>query len=104
MVDITGGAPELNPHFRWLVEQLRGSGRHVMDRCNLTVLETATLRARRVLRRASAWSSSALSRTTGQLDTDRQRGEGVYERRSRRCGGSMRSATATVKAVCGWCW
>lgn len=31
-LDITGGAPELNPHFRWLVEQARAIGRHVMDR------------------------------------------------------------------------
>lgn len=38
MVDITGGAPELNPSFRFLVEQLRQDGRQVMDRCNLTVL------------------------------------------------------------------
>ncbi|HEV2388593.1 MAG TPA: arsenosugar biosynthesis radical SAM (seleno)protein ArsS [Candidatus Acidoferrales bacterium] len=37
-VDITGGAPELNPNFRWLVERSRALGRHVMDRCNLTVL------------------------------------------------------------------
>src|SRR5262252_1535266 len=37
-VDITGGAPELNPSFRFLVEQARNDGRHVMDRCNLTVL------------------------------------------------------------------
>ncbi|HKW98158.1 MAG TPA: arsenosugar biosynthesis radical SAM (seleno)protein ArsS [Bryobacteraceae bacterium] len=37
-VDITGGAPELNPNFRWLVEQSRALGRHVMDRCNLSVL------------------------------------------------------------------
>src|SRR3989442_8133215 len=37
-VDITGGAPELNPNFRWLVEQSRALGRHVIDRCNLTVL------------------------------------------------------------------
>ncbi len=37
-VDITGGAPELNPNFRWLVEQGRALGRHVMDRCNLSVL------------------------------------------------------------------
>jgi radical SAM/Cys-rich protein len=36
-VDITGGAPEMNPHFEFLVEQCRGLGRHVMDRCNLTV-------------------------------------------------------------------
>ena len=37
-VDITGGAPELNPNFRWLVEQSRALGRHVTDRCNLSVL------------------------------------------------------------------
>jgi radical SAM/Cys-rich protein len=37
-VDITGGAPELNANFRWLVEQSRALGRHVMDRCNLSVL------------------------------------------------------------------
>src|SRR5713101_2690161 len=37
-VDITGGEPELNPNFRWLVEQSRALGRHVMDRCNLSVL------------------------------------------------------------------
>lgn len=37
-VDITGGAPELNPSFRFLVEQARRDGRHVLDRCNLTVL------------------------------------------------------------------
>jgi len=38
-VDITGGAPELNPHFRSLVLAARNLGVHVMDRCNLTVLE-----------------------------------------------------------------
>jgi radical SAM/Cys-rich protein len=44
-VDITGGAPELNPNFRYLVERIKNDGpksnglsRHVMDRCNLTVL------------------------------------------------------------------
>ena len=38
-VDITGGAPELNPHFRALVLAARNLGAHVIDRCNLTVLE-----------------------------------------------------------------
>ena len=38
-LDITGGAPELNPHFRALVLAARNLGVHVMDRCNLTVLE-----------------------------------------------------------------
>ncbi len=37
-VDITGGAPELNPHFRTLVEEARRLGKTVLDRCNLTVL------------------------------------------------------------------
>lgn len=37
-VDITGGAPELNPHFDYLVESCVHLGCHVMDRCNLTVI------------------------------------------------------------------
>lgn len=37
VVDITGGAPELNPNFRWLATEARKQGRHVIDRCNLTV-------------------------------------------------------------------
>lgn len=37
-VDITGGAPELNPNFRWLTGEARRLGRRVIDRCNLTVL------------------------------------------------------------------
>ena len=37
-LDITGGAPELNPNFDYLVESAVGLGRHVMDRCNLTVI------------------------------------------------------------------
>jgi len=38
-VDLTGGAPELNPRFRFLVRGARELGAHVMDRCNLTILE-----------------------------------------------------------------
>lgn len=37
-LDITGGAPEMNPHFRWLVTEARRRGRNVIDRCNLTIL------------------------------------------------------------------
>jgi radical SAM/Cys-rich protein len=37
-LDITGGAPEMNPHFRWLVREGRRLGRRVIDRCNLTIL------------------------------------------------------------------
>ncbi|HEX2542907.1 MAG TPA: arsenosugar biosynthesis radical SAM (seleno)protein ArsS [Caldimonas sp.] len=38
-LDLTGGAPELNPHFRSLVAAARGLGVRVIDRCNLTILE-----------------------------------------------------------------
>jgi radical SAM/Cys-rich protein len=38
-LDVTGGAPELNPHFRRLVRGARALGVKVMDRCNLTILE-----------------------------------------------------------------
>ena len=38
LLDLTGGAPELNPNFRWLVQEARSLGRRVIDRNNLTVL------------------------------------------------------------------
>ncbi len=38
LLDLTGGAPELNPHFRYLVRQARALGARVVDRCNLTIL------------------------------------------------------------------
>jgi radical SAM/Cys-rich protein len=38
LVDLTGGAPEMNPHFRWLVDQVVALGRRVIDRSNLTIL------------------------------------------------------------------
>jgi len=38
LLDLTGGAPELNPHFRYLVRRARSLGARVIDRCNLTIL------------------------------------------------------------------
>lgn len=38
VVDLTGGAPEMNPHFRWLVGEISRLGRKVMVRCNLTIV------------------------------------------------------------------
>lgn len=37
-VDLTGGAPEMNPHFRWFVEELRAAGKEIIVRCNLTII------------------------------------------------------------------
>lgn len=39
ILDLTGGAPEMNPHFRKLVSAVRALDVHVIDRCNLTILE-----------------------------------------------------------------
>jgi len=44
-VDITGGSPELNPNFRHIVETARALGRHVMDRCNPTIIRYVDPRA-----------------------------------------------------------
>jgi radical SAM/Cys-rich protein len=80
IVDITGGAPELNPNFRWLVAECTARGRHVMDRCNLTVLETAAHRDLPEFfaqHHVEVICSLPHYRAT---NTDRQRGEGVYER------------------------
>jgi radical SAM/Cys-rich protein len=79
-VDITGGAPELNPHFRWLIEQLAALGRHVIDRCNLTVLMTAgqtDLPEFFARHRIEIVASLPHYRAT---NTDAQRGDGVYEK------------------------
>ena len=37
-VDLTGGTPEMVPDYRYLVERIRGMGKRIMDRCNLTIL------------------------------------------------------------------
>ena len=37
-LDLTGGSPEMNPHFRWLVTEARARGLHVMDRLNPTIM------------------------------------------------------------------
>ncbi|HEX6790422.1 MAG TPA: arsenosugar biosynthesis radical SAM (seleno)protein ArsS [Candidatus Krumholzibacteria bacterium] len=79
-VDITGGAPELNPHFRWFVEECRALGRRVMDRCNLTVLETAPhadLPEFFARHHVEVIGSLPHYRAAG---TDTQRGDGVFAR------------------------
>jgi len=79
-VDITGGAPELNPDFRWLVSECRARGRHVIDRCNLTVLElTSQSDLATFLADHEVEVVCSLPHYRA-LSTDRQRGEGVYEK------------------------
>lgn len=82
-VDITGGAPELNPNFRWLVEQARRLGRHVIDRCNLSILllpshaDLAEFLARHQVEVIASLPSFRSSQT------DAQRGDGVFDKSTR---------------------
>jgi radical SAM/Cys-rich protein len=79
-VDITGGAPELNESFRYLVEESRRLGRHVMDRCNLTVLMTPRgADLPEFLARNEVEVVCSLPHYR-ELNTDAQRGSGVYAR------------------------
>jgi len=79
-VDVTGGAPELNPQFRFLVSEAFGLGRRVIDRCNLSVLLLASQRGLVDFlkeHRVEVIASLPSFRAPG---TDAQRGEGVFSR------------------------
>lgn len=79
LVDITGGAPELNPVFRFLVRSARGRGLRVLDRCNLTVLfEPGQEDTARFLRDHGVEIVASLPCYTAE-NVDRQRGEGVFD-------------------------
>jgi radical SAM/Cys-rich protein len=79
-VDVTGGAPELNPCFRYIVEESKRLGRHVIDRCNLSVLlipsqaDLVGFLARHEVEIIASLPSFSPSQT------DAQRGEGVFLR------------------------
>ena len=78
-LDLTGGAPELNPHFRYLVRRARSLGVNVIDRCNLTILfEKGQESLDTFLAENSVEVVASLPCYTEEL-VDRQRGKGVYE-------------------------
>ncbi len=79
-VDLTGGAPEMNPNFRWFVEEIKKLDRHVIVRCNLTIIlankKYYDLPAFYKLHKIEVASSLPFYT---QDRTDRQRGNGVFE-------------------------
>ena len=78
-VDITGGAPELNPTFDYLVESAVGLGRHVMDRCNLTVIfEPGKDYLPQFFKRHRVELVCSLP-CYSEENVDRQRGKGTFE-------------------------
>ncbi|MDQ6632120.1 MAG: arsenosugar biosynthesis radical SAM protein ArsS [Verrucomicrobiota bacterium] len=80
IVDITGGAPELSEFFKYFVETARDAGCHVIDRNNLTIIETG----------AFGWLPEYLARNEVEViaslpcysakNVDTQRGDGVFEK------------------------
>jgi radical SAM/Cys-rich protein len=79
-LDLTGGAPELNPHFRDLVRQARGRGVHVIDRCNLTILSEPGQEDLAEFLAAHGVEIVASLPCYLEDNVDRQRGAGVFDR------------------------
>jgi radical SAM/Cys-rich protein len=77
-LDLTGGAPELNPYFRDLVRRARGLGVHVIDRCNLTILLEAEQSDLAVFLAEQQVEIIASLPCYLEENVDRQRGKGVY--------------------------
>lgn len=80
-LDLTGGAPEMNPHFRWFVEQASSFVQHIIVRCNLTIINANPkyhdLPEFFAKHRINVVSSLPFYQ---KRRTDRQRGSGVFER------------------------
>jgi radical SAM/Cys-rich protein len=79
-LDITGGAPELNPHFRRLVHDARELSVRVIDRCNLTILEEPGHEDLAAFLAAEQVEIVASLPCYLEDNVDRQRGKGVYAR------------------------
>jgi radical SAM/Cys-rich protein len=79
-LDLTGGAPELNPHFRDLVRRARSLGVNVSDRCNLTILSEPGQEDLADFLAQQGVEVVASLPCYQEANVDRQRGKGVFER------------------------
>ena len=77
-LDLTGGAPELNPHFRYLVSEARQLGVNVIDRCNLTVLFEPGQESLAEFLAEQGVEISASLPCYSEENVEQQRGKGVY--------------------------
>jgi radical SAM/Cys-rich protein len=77
-LDLTGGAPELNPHFRYLVTEARKLGVNVMDRCNLTILSEPGYQELADFLAANQVEVVASLPCYLEDNVDRQRGKGAF--------------------------
>jgi radical SAM/Cys-rich protein len=78
-LDVTGGAPELSPHFRMLVLAARELGVRVMDRCNLTILEQPGQESLAQFLADHGVEVVASMPCYLEENVDRQRGRGVFD-------------------------
>ena len=79
-LDVTGGAPELHPLFRFLVSRARALGTRVIDRCNLTILEEPGQEGLAEFLAAQKVEVIASLPCYLEDNVDRQRGKGVFEK------------------------
>ena len=78
-LDLTGGAPEMNPHFRLLVSKARQLGVHVIDRCNLTILEEPGYENLAAFLAEQQVEIVASLPCYLEDNVDKQRGKGVFQ-------------------------
>jgi radical SAM/Cys-rich protein len=78
-LDITGGAPELHPDFRDIVRRARAAGRHVIDRCNLTITQLPNYADLPEFLAAHQVEVIASLPSVAARQTDAQRGGGVFD-------------------------
>ena len=78
-VDLTGGAPELNEHFRMLVREARALGVRVIDRCNLTILQEPGQDGLAEFLAEQQVEVVASMPCYSQENVDKQRGAGVFD-------------------------
>ncbi len=79
-LDLTGGAPEMNPHFRYLVQSARDLGAHVIDRCNLTIVMEPGYETLPGFLAEHQVEIIASLPCYLQSNVDAQRGQGVYDK------------------------
>ncbi|MEX2478974.1 MAG: arsenosugar biosynthesis radical SAM (seleno)protein ArsS [Gracilimonas sp.] len=79
-VDLTGGAPEMNPHFRWFVEEVSKLGKHVIVRSNLTILTTNKFSDLPEFFKKHGVEVTCSLPFYSKSRTDRQRGKGTYDK------------------------
>lgn len=79
-LDITGGAPEMNPNFCYLVEEARALGCRVIDRCNLTILLAPRYEYLPEFLASNKVEIVASLPCYLEENCDRQRGDGVFQR------------------------